>query len=86
VTSKVHRINYDFRNVSYEINIMDTPGMLDSQGIQQDDVNIMNILNTTAKTPELNAIVIMMIGSDPRISVGVNYTISKLKGILPNVV
>lgn len=64
---------------------MDTPGFYDTEGINQDMININNILGTVSLTPELNAVLIMMNGSEQRISIGVNYTIQGMKGIMPNV-
>jgi hypothetical protein len=65
---------------------MDTPGLGDTNGHKQDDDNVDNILKTVSNTPDLNSIVIMMNGTDPRITNRVQYVIQKIKGILPNVV
>jgi len=42
-------------------------------------------LDTVSKTPELNAIVLMVNGSEPRISYRLQYVITKIIGIIPNV-
>lgn len=47
---------------------MDTPGLGDVRGIDQDDRNVDDILAAVSTTPELNAIVVMVNGSDGRIS------------------
>lgn len=54
---------------------MDTPGLGDVRGFEQDDKNADNILKTVASTPELNSIVIMINGSDGRITDRVKYVI-----------
>jgi hypothetical protein len=54
---------------------MDTPGLGDTRGIDQDDKNIDNILQTITMTPELNAIVIMMNGTDGRLSERILYVL-----------
>lgn len=38
---------------------MDTPGLNDTEGIEEDEIHLDHILETVSKTPELNAIVIM---------------------------
>lgn len=65
---------------------MDTPGLGDTRGIEQDDKNVDNILKTISDTPELNGIVLMMNGTDGRISERVQYVMQRIKGMLPNVI
>lgn len=65
---------------------MDTPGLEDSRGLEQDEKNIDSILKTASKTPELNAIIIVINGTNPRITGRVKYVVQKLKGIIPNVI
>jgi len=69
----------------YNLQFMDTPGIGDVTGIKKDDDHIENILDTISKTPELNAIVLMINGSDPRISHRLQYVMTKIIGIIPNV-
>ena len=52
---------------------MDTPGLGDTSGIDQDDKNIDNILDSITKTPQLNSIILMLNGSDARISERIKY-------------
>jgi len=82
--------NYYFElihdQICYKLTFMDTPGLGDSRGLDQDDKNITNILDTISKTPELNAIVVMVNGSDPRGNTRIKYIITRLMGILPNAV
>ena len=46
---------------------MDTPGLNDTSGIEQDKVNIEKILETVQRSPEFNALVIVVNGSEPRV-------------------
>jgi hypothetical protein len=64
---------------------MDTPGLGDTRGIEQDDKNIENILQTILMTPELNGIVIIINGTECWLSERILYAIQRMKGILPNV-
>ncbi len=64
---------------------MDTPGLGDTEGIEKDDANVENILQTISQTPELNSIIFMMNGSDARFTIRVDYVVQKMKGFLPNV-
>ena len=65
---------------------MDTPGLDDTRGPEQDEKNINNILDTISKTPELNAIVLMINGTDCAIKPSLLLAVEKMKSIIPNVV
>lgn len=82
----VYSFSLVFGEIQYELNFMDTPGLGDVEGIKKDDEHIENILDTISKTPELNSIVLMLNGSEARIHDRIQYVVTKLKGILPNVV
>ena len=84
--SFVHRFKLKTDNISYHLSIMDTPGLGDVRGVNQDDANTQNILDTVSKTAELNCIVLMINGAEARVSDRVEYIIQRLSGILPNVV
>jgi hypothetical protein len=43
------------------------------------------IIDSVQKTENLNAILLMMNGSDPRVNSRVKYVLAKLQGMLPNV-
>jgi len=82
--------NYKFRlkdhkkRIIYSLNLLDTPGLGDTKGLRQDDENLKIILNAGIDIKTLNAIFIVMNGSDPRISGRSKYLASKLRGIIPN--
>jgi len=80
----IYKFAMDYGSTRYELNFMDTPGLGDIDGIEKDDEHIGKILSTVSKTPELNAIVLMIKGSDPRVSDRLKYVITKLMGIIPN--
>jgi len=80
----IYKFTMDYGSTRYILNFMDTPGLGDVDGIEKDDEHISKILDTVSKTPELNAIVLMINGSDPRVSDRLKYVITKLMGIIPN--
>ena len=61
--SSVYRFKLETDTKIYNLAFMDTPGLGDVKGYQQDDDNIINILDTVSNTPELNCIILMMNGS-----------------------
>ncbi|ETN99392.1 hypothetical protein RFI_38089, partial [Reticulomyxa filosa] len=74
-----------YESTWYNLKFMDTPGLGDVEGIEKDDEHVQNILDTVSKTPELNSIVVMINGSDPRVSCRLTYVITKLIGMIPDI-
>ena len=65
---------------------MDTPGIGDTKGLEQDEKNFEVILESTVKkTSDLNAILLVMNGSDPKISTRLKYIMIKLQGMIPDI-
>jgi hypothetical protein len=62
---------------------LDTPGLGDTRGIEKDDENISMIIDEVIKTENLNAVLLMLNGTDPRINTRVKYVLAKLQGMLP---
>ena len=44
LSSKIYKFDLEFGENSYELYFMDTPGLGDTRGIEQDDKNVENIL------------------------------------------
>lgn len=65
---------------------MDTPGLGDTRGQEQDEKNVRNILDTISKTEDLNAIIIMQNGAESRVHSTLKLAVEKIKGLIPNVV
>lgn len=82
----IYKFRLEDEQIIYDLKFMDTPGTGDVDGIKKDDEHINKIVETIAKTPELNSLIIMVNGSSPRIDSKLKYCIQKLIGILPNVV
>ena len=67
-----------------KVRILDTPGLADTRGIQQDGVHKRSIANEIQrKIDYINAILILANGAVPRITVGTDYTLSTLSAIFP---
>ena len=73
------------RNINYNLTFLDTPGLGDTRGIEKDEENISTIIDEVVKTENLNAILLMVNGTDPRINTRIKYVLAKLQGILPTV-
>ena len=69
---------------SPKVRILDTPGLADTRGIQQDEVHKRSIANEIQENIDsVNAILILANGTVPRITVGTDYTLSTLSAIFP---
>lgn len=86
-TKKCTVYNFELihEGVIYELRLMDTPGFGDTNGSNEDDNHIDVIINTVATTPELNSIVIMANGTEPRQSLHLEYCLQRIQGIIPDV-
>ena len=84
--SFVHKFQLKTDECIYDLSLMDTPGFGDVRGIQKDNEYTDNILDTVSKKYELNCIILMMNGSDPRLTDRNKYIFHCLTGIIPNVV
>jgi hypothetical protein len=82
----VYKLQIQIEDKTFTLCIMDTPGFGDVRGIQQDDGNSNKIIETISKTTELNAIILMLNGAEPRVNERIKYIIQRINGILPNVV
>jgi|UniRef100_A0AC35GTK3 GTPase SAR1 family protein len=73
---------YLFEKDDQDIYIIDTPGMDDTRGCEQDNENIQKILRVIAPFKELHAICFLFKANEPRLSQSFRYSISKLLGNL----
>uniref|UniRef100_A0A914QDR1 G domain-containing protein n=1 Tax=Panagrolaimus davidi TaxID=227884 RepID=A0A914QDR1_9BILA len=69
---------YLFETEKYNVYIIDTPGMDDTRGGEQDDENVRKILRTIAPFKELHAICFLFKANEARLSQSFRYCISKL--------
>ena len=68
----------------YEVTLMDTPGVGDVDGLEQDDQNLEDILQAIANERDINAILVMLNGAEPRLNARVRYIMTKLQGMVPD--
>jgi len=73
------------KGVKYNLNFLDTPGIGDTRGVERDEENLNIIMDTVSKTPDLNVILLVLNGSDPRISARLLYLMTKIQGMIPDV-
>jgi len=64
------------------INIIDTPGIGDTRGFEQDDLNIQNIMSYIDKLPHLNAICILLKPNESKLNVVLRSYFTQLIGLL----
>ncbi|KAN0045553.1 hypothetical protein ACTA71_005931 [Dictyostelium dimigraforme] len=75
---------YTFDMGDFILNIIDSPGLNDTRGPQQDEANIQLILKTIADLGEISAIVIIVNGTTARLTVNLNHVLVRIKGNLPD--
>ncbi|PKY19794.1 hypothetical protein RhiirB3_523784 [Rhizophagus irregularis] len=79
--------NYEFKhpeNPSCNFVFIDTPGMSDTNGIEQDDKNIQEIINTAIDAGSLTAIIIIASGTEARVTPTIKNTLTRLANNLPD--
>ena len=83
--SKDYNIKLPFENKSIQIFALDTPGLGDTRGIEFDEKNVENIVDAVKKTEDLNAILLVLNGTDQRVYSRIMYVVNKLKCLIPDV-
>ncbi|EGG19047.1 hypothetical protein DFA_02290 [Cavenderia fasciculata] len=78
----IYKFNKD--GINYEF--IDTPGLSDTRGIEQDEININKIIDTVSKVPSLSAIIILINGKDCRDVLSLRNAITRLQGFIPDVI
>ncbi|UJR16642.1 hypothetical protein I4U23_003542 [Adineta vaga] len=65
---------------------IDTPGLSDTRGTQQDDKNITKIINAVENLGGLNAVMIVVNGAVSRLTINLRHVLSQLRGNLPDII
>ncbi|KZV68359.1 hypothetical protein PENSPDRAFT_634475 [Peniophora sp. CONT] len=66
------------------IRILDTPGLADTRGLEQDEMHKRSIATQIQKhIDSVNAVIILANGTVPRITVGTDYALSTLSAMFP---
>eukprot|EP01133_Synstelium_polycarpum_P021003 gene21003-25219_t len=63
---------------------IDTPGLSDTRGVQQDEVNMNKIIDAAENATALSAIIIIINGKDCRDVLSLRNAISRLQGSIPD--
>uniref|UniRef100_A0A914QB10 G domain-containing protein n=1 Tax=Panagrolaimus davidi TaxID=227884 RepID=A0A914QB10_9BILA len=69
---------YQFETSKYIINIMDSPGIGDARGLEQDQENMINILNALGQHEDLHAICLLFKANEPKLTQTMSYCIGEL--------
>lgn len=73
---------YTFENDNLILSLIDTPGLGDTNGYEQDQQNVATIVNGVQKVHDFNAICLVHKGTDAKQDTILKYLISELKGML----
>ena len=74
-TTKEHVFNF---KKSFNVNIIDTPGMGDTRGIEQDQKNMQNILEFLTNYEDIHGIVILLRPNITRLTTNFQYCLQEL--------
>ena len=67
-----------------QVRILDTPGLADTRGLQQDELHKKSIASQIKKhIDSVPAILVLANGTVPRVTVGTDYALSTLSAIFP---
>ncbi|KAH7709646.1 hypothetical protein AAVH_23092, partial [Aphelenchoides avenae] len=62
----------------YEVILVDTPGIGDSEGVHRDQINMQKVVNAVAALPYLNLIVKLFKATENRITENYRYCVTEL--------
>lgn len=65
------------------LTIVDTPGLADTNGVGQDEINIQEIVRGVAALGEFHAILFVQKATDTRKDTTIKYLLSEIQGMLP---
>jgi ElaB/YqjD/DUF883 family membrane-anchored ribosome-binding protein len=77
---------YMFSTESKQYLFIDTPGLSDTRGTEQDDKNIMKIVESGENLGGLTAVIIVVNGAVARLTVNLQNVLVRLRGNLPDIV
>ncbi|GAM21993.1 hypothetical protein SAMD00019534_051680 [Acytostelium subglobosum LB1] len=77
---------YKFTKDGHTYVFIDTPGLSDTRGIHQDEININKIINAADQASSLSAIILLINGKDCRDVISLKSAITRLQGSIPDVI
>ncbi|EGC37346.1 hypothetical protein DICPUDRAFT_150025 [Dictyostelium purpureum] len=75
---------YSFKKDSKTFAFIDTPGLSDTRGVKQDDLNIGKIIDSAENCSSLSAVIIVINGTVPRMTINLQNVITRLRGSIPD--
>jgi hypothetical protein len=79
-------IHYQFYRNGRNYTFLDTPGLSDTRGTNQDDLNTAKIIEAVEKFDGITCVIIVMNGTQARLTDNVQNVIIRLQGFLPDVI
>jgi len=70
---------YDFRTEEFDLTLVDTPGLKDTRGVEQDIANMESIANAIGSMGEIHGIVIVFSAHDNRLEASNRYCLEGIK-------
>eukprot|EP00299_Pterocystis_sp_00344_P008232 c3039_g1_i1.p1 GENE.c3039_g1_i1~~c3039_g1_i1.p1 ORF type:complete len:545 (+),score=75.84 c3039_g1_i1:41-1675(+) len=83
-TDACHIYKFFHENSSTWFHFIDSPGLNDTRGTQQDEINMSRILDALGKVESISAIIWVLNGKAPRFTVNVANVLTRLGGVLPD--
>ncbi|KYQ93280.1 hypothetical protein DLAC_05939 [Tieghemostelium lacteum] len=77
-------IKYGFQTKNYIYSFIDSPGLSDTRGIKQDEINMDKIMRAAEQAKSLTAIILVINGTITRLTVNLQNVINRLKGSIPD--
>lgn len=84
VAQTTQAFTYTFKKKNIKFSIIDTPGLNDTKGLDQDDINLNKILNAAVDAENLSAIIMIINGTNARVTHNIQNLIAKFRGSLPD--
>ena len=78
-TANIYEIKLD----DFTLKIIDTPGLADTAGIEQDQKNIEAIVKGIREVSQIDGILFVQKSTDMRLDITLKYLISEVQGMLP---
>lgn len=83
--AQTHEVTeYLFGSDEQSVIFMDTPGINDTNGLDQDDINLDKILTAVAETNFISGIILLINGTNSRITSSIQSLFDRFNGILPD--
>lgn len=73
---------YGFSTKDYDLTFIDTPGVGDSRGHEQDKANVQAIVNAVAAMGDIHGIILVHKSSDVRLDESTKFMIQQIRGLL----